>query len=706
MKILQKITLTVSTVFVSSILSAAPLYWDPSATVGASLGGTGNWDANSALWFDGAEDVAWTNVNNDAAYFTGTAGTVTLTENISAGGLYFTNLTGNMVIANATGVETLTLPNGILDTGGTTNTISALLAGSSVLTKNGDGTLMLNGNNTGFTGAVHVNQGTLQTTTTSALGTGTITVTNGGAVAFGAGGTAIANPYVISGGGVNNTGALIATVSQTNTGAFTLETNVVFGANSGTTFDLEGGLTAAGTVNSSVVFGGGGNYRASFGATSKAINLHAGSITLNGGSLNIASTSLTFSNLILNGGQYSSGLSDKAFGTAPNVFNPSNIVLSGGANMLLSHTFTFNGNRGIYLGTGGGLLGANTGGSQITIGGAISGPGSLLIEADGSGASWKVGGNNTFTGLLTVQSGAALWVGGGGNTGTFGKGNTLNNGSITVYRTGTLTYAGAISGSGSLTLGGAGTIILSGTNTYTGNTTATNLYLLVNNTNASGTGMGTLSVGSAANTGSLLGGTGIISGPVAVYPGNTLQPGNATTNIIGTLTINNSLTLQPGSFSSLTIKAATNSAVVGMGSVTFGGTLTVNLLSTPTMSHTYQLFNAASYGGTFESGVVLPSLPTGMGWNTDNLYVNGSISAVRTNGVFNLPVISGTNLVLSGTSGTPNGTYNVLSTTNLALPVASWTVLSTGNAFDNSGNFSFTNPIDPNATQEYFLIQQ
>ena len=140
-----------------------------------------------------------------------------------------------------------------------------------------------------------------------------------------------------------------------------MESNVVFGANSGVTFDLEGGLTAAGTVNSSVVFGGGGNYRVSFGTTSKAINLHAGSITLNTGTLNIESTSLTFSNLVLNGGQYSSSLSDKAFGTSPNVFNPSNIVLSGGANVLLSHTFTIGGNRGIYLGTGGGLYGGEHG---------------------------------------------------------------------------------------------------------------------------------------------------------------------------------------------------------------------------------------------------------------------------------------------------------------------------------------------------------
>ena len=201
MKSLKKIAFCVPLVFTSFILSAAPLSRDPSATGGVSLGGTGNWDTSSAVWFNTniVADVAWTNANNDDAIFSGAAGTVTLTQNINAGDLYFTNLTGSMVIANATGVETLTLPNGIIDTGGTTNTISALLAGSSGWNKYGDGTLVLSGSNTGLTGPVHVNQGTVETMTTSALGTGTITVTNGGTVEFAAASTAIANPYVISG---------------------------------------------------------------------------------------------------------------------------------------------------------------------------------------------------------------------------------------------------------------------------------------------------------------------------------------------------------------------------------------------------------------------------------------------------------------------------------------------------------------------------
>ena len=56
---------------------------------------------------------------------------------------------------------------------------------------------------------------------------------------------------------------------------------------------------------------------------------------------------------------------------------------------------------------------------------------------------------------------------------------------------------------------------------------------------------------------------------------------------------------------------------------------------------------------------------------------------------------------MSGTNNTgPGGTYHVLSTTNLLIPEASWTVLSSG-SFDRLGNFSFTNVITP-ATQQLF----
>src|ERR1700739_3049587 len=131
--------------------SAASLYWDPSESDSGASGGSGNWDTNDIFWFNGTMDIAWTNANNDDAYFSGTAGTVTLTNDISAGDIYFTNATGDFDITNLTGAEVLTVANTI-DTGGGEHTIGALLANSSTLNKNGDGRLHLTGNNTGFSG--------------------------------------------------------------------------------------------------------------------------------------------------------------------------------------------------------------------------------------------------------------------------------------------------------------------------------------------------------------------------------------------------------------------------------------------------------------------------------------------------------------------------------------------------------------------------
>ena len=62
-----------------------------------------------------------------------------------------------------------------------------------------------------------------------------------------------------------------------------------------------------------------------------------------------------------------------------------------------------------------------------------------------------------------------------------------------------------------------------------------------------------------------------------------------------------------------------------------------------------------------------------------------------------------TGLVFGGTNGTPSGTYYVLSSTDIGLPVTSWPRIAT-NAFDSSGDFVFTNaaPADP---QRFYALQ-
>jgi hypothetical protein len=71
---------------------------------------------------------------------------------------------------------------------------------------------------------------------------------------------------------------------------------------------------------------------------------------------------------------------------------------------------------------------------------------------------------------------------------------------------------------------------------------------------------------------------------------------------------------------------------------------------------------------------------------------------------FTAQMISGTNLVLGG-SGHPGGSYRVLVSSNLALPTSNWRRLAT-NSFDSvTGQFSFTDAIDPDSRKSFYLLQ-
>ena len=71
---------------------------------------------------------------------------------------------------------------------------------------------------------------------------------------------------------------------------------------------------------------------------------------------------------------------------------------------------------------------------------------------------------------------------------------------------------------------------------------------------------------------------------------------------------------------------------------------------------------------------------------------------------FSALTVSGTNLLLSGTGGVARGSYYVISATDLSIPIGSWTPVLT-NAFDGSGNFSFSYPMNPAEPQRFFMLQ-
>jgi fibronectin type 3 domain-containing protein len=67
--------------------------------------------------------------------------------------------------------------------------------------------------------------------------------------------------------------------------------------------------------------------------------------------------------------------------------------------------------------------------------------------------------------------------------------------------------------------------------------------------------------------------------------------------------------------------------------------------------------------------------------------------------------IAGGNVVFSGTNGLPGGTYEVLSCTNLAMPLTNWTQVGAGH-FDGNGNFSVSNAINASEPQRFYLLRQ
>ena len=118
----------------------------------------------------------------------------------------------------------------------------------------------------------------------------------------------------------------------------------------------------------------------------------------------------------------------------------------------------------------------------------------------------------------------------------------------------------------------------------------------------------------------------------------------------------------------------------------------------------FRLFSAGTVSGVFAS-VALPALGQGLVWNTSRLYVDGTVSVSSTNPpeIGSLTLV-GTNLVLTGSGGTPGGTYYVLASTNVALPAAQWPPIAT-NQFDAGGDFILTVPIVPSLSERFYRLQ-
>jgi hypothetical protein len=164
-----------------------------------------------------------------------------------------------------------------------------------------------------------------------------------------------------------------------------------------------------------------------------------------------------------------------------------------------------------------------------------------------------------------------------------------------------------------------------------------------------------------------------------------------------------SVTLQGNTLIELNAAAATNDQLIATANITYGGILGLtNLAGTLTAGAVFKLFSAPTYSGAFTS-IVPPTTGAGLGWDTSQLAVNGtlSIAPLPRPRVTALAIFSG-NVFISGTNGTPGGPYSVLTSTNATAPLSTWQRVQ-NDVFDSSGRFSFTGAVA--SPRQFFAIQ-
>lgn len=441
-------------------------FWDGPNTSsnGVIDGGTSTWNTLNTRWTSSAGDVnaPW---QNGFAVFQGTAGTVTLGENITLTGAQF--LTDGYVIQGGAfnlHSDANTLP--VRVDAGVTATLNAAIgdgsAGATKLIKRDAGTLILGGTNT-YTGGTAVEEGRIQVSSDANLGgtAGGVELDNGGlnttasfttnrslllSTGFGvlapSAATTLTWAGVISGAGgldKQSTGTLILTGANTYAGDTRIIGTLQLG-NGGASGSLTGNVLNNGSlvINRSdaisldgVISGSGSVIQQGGGTTTLAsVNTYAGGTSVNGGVLSVNA--------------------DNQLGAAAG-----SVAFDGGT---LRVGPAFSTSRAMTLNSGGGTLDTS---DTATLAGVLSGAGALTIVGAGTAI---LSATNTYAGGTFISAGT-LQLGGGGTSGSL-LGDVANNSALVFNRSNAYSYAGIISGNGEVSVIGGGSLTLGGINTF------------------------------------------------------------------------------------------------------------------------------------------------------------------------------------------------------------------------------------------------
>lgn len=169
--------------------------------------------------------------------------------------------------------------------------------------------------------------------------------------------------------------------------------------------------------------------------------------------------------------------------------------------------------------------------------------------------SWQLGSNVSFTGGVTIDTGAALT----GNSATL-AGPIANAGTLTVNQTTDGTFAAALTGTGSLIKTGGGALTIGNLPGFTGPTTVGAGRLVL---------AGLLPGSITVQSGATLAGNGTV-GATTIQNGATIAPGNS----IGTIIVNGNFVAQGGNPGSLYI-AETSGALGTTDLIAANGTATI-----------------------------------------------------------------------------------------------------------------------------------
>jgi autotransporter-associated beta strand protein len=553
---------------------------------------------------------------------------------------------------------------------------SGSISGPGGLVKEGSSILTIS-NPASFTGSATISGGAVYAGGSSFASVSFVTITNNSTLDFAGGAIGGNKPVTVSGTGLNGEGALYNSggAQYDQTLDVSLAGNTTFGAASGgnSRWDLGHGSTLAGPYKVTINFPGGyGEWDTVQIATNVGnLELAQGSWGLKGlgnGLGNPASTLTVDSGTTLDIWNSSYGPTDGYNNNMHVLANATFQILTGfdyfNANMTLENGVAFNsfygvGNNQMMNGTYtlNGIVHFVFGDSYFIFTNVISGPGGFVWDAYNHQIILQA--VNTYQGPTVIGGGLTLALSGSGSIANsalifFGGGNPNNNSlDVSARSDQTLTLA----------------------------------------------------------SGQTLAGIGAVNGSLVVSPGATLSP--AGTNVILGMTEGSSSTGAIYAFSAATLNGTTvikldgpgvNDVVDVVGGITYGGTLSlVNISGSPLAAgDSFQIFNAGSYAGSFAS-ITPPSPGYGLAWDTSEL--NTGVLNVVTQPIINSVTASAGNLVFGGTNGTAFGTYYVLTTTNLTIPLTKWVSLAT-NSFDGNGNFSVTNAISPGTPQRYYLIEQ